>query len=151
DQKITRLAYQVYENNFEEKEILICGIAGRGFILAKKLATRLREISSFRIEEAEISLNKENPAGTRASLTPSINTRDKTVILCDDVLYTGRTMAYAAIPFLIEGVRKLQCLVLIHRNHLHFPIQPNFIGLALATTLHEHVQVDFDKGTVSLS
>jgi pyrimidine operon attenuation protein/uracil phosphoribosyltransferase len=141
-QKINRLAYQIYENNFEEKQILVCGIAERGYQLAEKVYQKLKEISAFELELSKVVLDKDNLHADAISLEPSIqNLENKAVILCDDVLYTGKTLAYAAVPFLTANAKKLQCLVLIHRNHLHFPIQPTYIGMELATTLQEHVSV----------
>lgn len=143
-QKINRLAYQIYENNFDEQEILICGIAERGYLLAEKIYDKLKEISTFKLELSKVLVDKENLSADAVSLSPQINAlENKAVILCDDVLYTGKTLAYAAIPFLTANAKKLQCLVLIHRNHLHFPIQPTYIGMELATTLQEHVSVNF--------
>ncbi|MGZ5244670.1 MAG: phosphoribosyltransferase family protein [Bacteroidia bacterium] len=144
-QKINRLAYQIYENNFDEEQLLICGIAERGYQLAQKVYEKLKEISPFALELSKVVIDKENLHADTISLQPKIqNLENKAVILCDDVLYTGKTLAYAAVPFLTSNAKKLQCLVLIHRNHLHFPIQPTYIGMELATTLQEHVSVKLE-------
>src|SRR5688500_859643 len=143
-QKINRLAYQVYENNFDEQKLLVCGISERGFQLAQLLYNVLGRIAVFELELAKVVLDKNNLSPENIKLDPAIqNIKNKAVILCDDVLYTGKTMAYAALPFLQAEVKKLQCLVLINRNHLHFPVQPTYIGMELATTLQEHVNVRF--------
>ena len=145
EQKINRLAYQIYENHFDQKELVVCGIAERGFQLAQKIYAKLGEIASFQLELASITLDKDNPTAMQPQLNPlPERIADKTVILCDDVLYTGKTLAYAAIPFLQAGVKELQCLVLIQRNHLNFPIQPAYIGMSLATTIQDHVTVNFN-------
>ena len=151
DNRLTRLAYQVYEQNFGEKEIAICGIQGKGFILAEKIAEKLSKISPLKVSLSKVIINKDAPKSSEIKLEPAIaDMQMKSVVLCDDVLYTGKTMAYAAIPFLEANVKMLQCLVLIHRNHLTFPVQPRFTGLSLATTLQERVEVDFDSGKVWL-
>jgi pyrimidine operon attenuation protein / uracil phosphoribosyltransferase len=144
-QKLNRLAYQVYENNFDEKELLICGLAERGYQLAEELYAILKKIVPFPISLHKVVLDKEKPDSSAVSLEPDDKVKGKSVILCDDVLYTGRTLAYAALPFLKGNVKKLQCLVLIHRNHLTFPVQPTYIGMSLATTLQEHVNVKFGE------
>jgi pyrimidine operon attenuation protein/uracil phosphoribosyltransferase len=150
-QKLNRLAYQVYEQNYGEESVLVCGIQGRGYILAARLAKTLESISPIKVMLAKVIVDKENPNRENIHLEPEIeNIGSRSVILCDDVLYTGKTLAYAAMPFLEANVKKLQCLVLIHRNHLTFPIQPRFIGLSLATTLQERVEVDFEKEKVWL-
>lgn len=145
EQKLNRLAYQVYENNFEEKALLICGLAERGYRLAEQLHSRLTEIASIPVSLHKVILDKDNLTGSPVTIEPEVKLKGKSVILCDDVLYTGRTLAYAAMPFLEGNVKKLQCLVLIHRNHLTFPVQPTYIGMSLATTLQEHVNVKFGE------
>ena len=150
ENRLTRLAYQIYEENFGETEIFICGIDGRGYILAEKISKKLAEISHLKISLSRISIDKGNPKGKEVKMTPAADISNKVVVLCDDVLYTGRTMAYATIPLLEAGAKKLQCLTLIDRNHLAFPVQPAFTGLSLATTLQERVEVDFESGKVWL-
>jgi len=142
EQKINRLAFQIYEQNFEEKHVLVCGIAERGYLLAQKIYNKLKEISDFELQLCEVKVDKNNLHATEIKLNPHPgDLKDKSVILCDDVLYTGKTLAYAAMPFLEGGAKKLQCLVLIQRNHSTFPVQPTYIGMSLATTLQEHVSV----------
>ncbi len=143
EQKINRLAYQVYEYNFEEKELVICGIWSRGYTLAERIYAKLKEISPLKLQLIKIQYDKTNKRDSVIKVEPALhNLEEKAVIMCDDVLYTGKSMAYAAVPFLNAGVRKLQCLVLIHRNHPTYPILPTFVGLSLATTLQEHVSVN---------
>ena len=146
EQKINRLAFQIYEQNFEEEHLVICGIDSRGFQLARKIYNKLQAVSPFVLELAKVRLDKDNLHAGDIHLEPRLdNLQNKAVILCDDVLYTGKTMAYAAMPFLTANVKKLQCLVLIHRNHLTFPVQPTYIGMSLATTLQEHVNVSLEE------
>jgi pyrimidine operon attenuation protein / uracil phosphoribosyltransferase len=147
EQKINRLAYQIYEQNFEEKHIVVCGIPERGYLLAKKIHSKLSEIADFEVELCTLKFDKRNlQAGIEITPNPA-DLQNKSVILCDDVLYTGKTLAYAAIPFLSAGAKKVQCLVLIQRNHLNFPVQPTYVGLSLATTLQEHVSVQLAEGS----
>lgn len=142
-QRINRLAYQIYEQNFEEKNLVIAGIADRGFQVAQRIYEKLKEITPFALELCELKVDKQNVSARNIQMNPAISgLQDKAVILCDDVLYTGKTLAYATVPFLEAGVKKLQCLVLIQRNYVNFPVHSTYIGLSLASTLQEHVNVN---------
>lgn len=146
-QKINRLAYQVYEENFNEKEIFVIGIAERGTILASRIAKQLEKVSTIKVHLAEIKFNKKKGVWTKAdiSIDPKLF-RNKTVLLIDDVLNTGKVMAYACGNFLEYPLKKLQTLVLVDRNHHLFPIETTFVGLSLSTTLKEHVNVTISTG-----
>ena len=142
EQKVNRMAYQIYEQNFEEQYVVVCGIMDRGYLLARKIYDKLKEIADFELELCAVHVDKNNLHSKDIKIDPNpANLDKKSVILCDDVLYTGKTLAYAAIPFLENGAKKLQCLVLIQRHHLNFPVQPTYIGMNLATTIQEHVTV----------
>src|ERR1022692_1776493 len=86
-QKINRLAYQIYEQNFDEGHVLICGIADRGYLLAKKIYERLSKIAGFQLQLCEITLDKDHPKTNEITITPNPgDLTNKSVILCDDVL-----------------------------------------------------------------
>jgi pyrimidine operon attenuation protein / uracil phosphoribosyltransferase len=147
EQKINRLAFQIYEQNFEEKHLVVCGIPERGSLLAKKIYNKLAAIADFDLELCSLNFDKHNLLASNIKIEPNPqNLEDKSVILCDDVLYTGKTLAYATMPFLEAGVKKLQCLVLIQRSYQNFPVHPTYIGMNLATTLQEHVNVGLLEG-----
>ncbi|GAB4052109.1 phosphoribosyltransferase family protein [Spirosoma litoris] len=141
-QKIRRIAFQIYENNFEETALLLAGISGEGYILAEALARELRTIAPFSVELIKLHLNKSQLAQPAVSYDPSAtDLTDKTVIVIDDVLYTGRTLAFSLQPFLTVPIRKLQVAVLIDRNHPRYPVAADYKGYELSTTLSEHVDV----------
>ena len=145
-QKIDRIAYQIYENNFEEKEIIIAGIASRGYILAERLAERLKEIAKIKMTLVKITVNKENPLEDEVKL--SIKPKEfagKVVLLVDDVLNSGKTLIYGLAPFLNVRVKRITTVVMVDRNHNRYPIKADFVGLSLATTLKEHIEVDLSK------
>lgn len=144
-QKINRLTYQVLEEHYGEEQVLIAGIARRGYKLAERVHQKLEELSKMEARLLKVTLDKENPLQKPVQIMPDTELKDQVVVLVDDVLYTGRTLAYAAQPFLQAGVKKLQVLVLVNRGHNHFPIQPHFVGLHLATTLQEHVNVELEQ------
>jgi pyrimidine operon attenuation protein/uracil phosphoribosyltransferase len=145
-QKIDRIAYQIYENNFREKEIIIEGIASRGYLLAQRLAEKLGEITKIKITLAEITVNKENPLEeeVKLSIKPQ-KFSGKVVIVVDDVLNSGKTLIYGLTPFLMLPVKRLTTVVLVDRNHNRFPIKADFVGVSLATTLQEHISVELTK------
>ena len=150
DQKIKRLAWQLYENNVSEKEIIVVGISERGLILAKQLVAHIQEISKIKTKLAHLELDKDNPYNKEVNLNlEEKEYAKKTVILVDDVLNSGKTLMYAAKHFLTTPLNKLLILVLVDRNHNRYPIKADYIGLSLATTLQEYINVDLkgaDKG-----
>lgn len=142
NQKIRRIAYQIYENNFSEKELIIAGIAGEGYLFAEKLVEELRRIAAYKIGIAEVVFDKKAMAQPEITINSDVDTfRKKSVVIADDVLNTGRTLAFCLRPFLSIPLKKLQVAVLVDRNHPQFPIAADYVGYGLSTTLNEHVQV----------
>ena len=142
DQKLKRLAWQVYELNAKQKEIIVVGIASRGLILAKQLVKNIESISAIKTTIGHLELDKDNPYNEEVTinLSSAIYT-NKVVILCDDVLNSGKTLMYAAKHFLTTPLAKLSTVVLVDRNHNRYPIKADYVGLSLATTLQEYVTV----------
>jgi pyrimidine operon attenuation protein / uracil phosphoribosyltransferase len=143
--RINRIAYQIFEDHFTEKEIILAGIVKNGDTLSKKIASVLESISSLKIIFCPVKLEKHNPGNTEVTipLKPA-ELEGKCIVVIDDVLNSGRTMFLAFKPFLQTEVKKLRTAVLIDRSHRNFPVTPDFVGLSLATTLQEHITVDFD-------
>jgi pyrimidine operon attenuation protein / uracil phosphoribosyltransferase len=141
-QKIRRIAFQIYENNFEEKEIIIAGIIGEGYALAKFICENIENISSLKALPVEIQLNKEIPYERPVTFDcdPSVF-EGKVIVVVDDVLNTGRTFSYSLSPFLSIPVKKIQVAVVVDRNYRKFPISADYKGYELSTTLSEHVEV----------
>lgn len=141
-QKIRRIAYQVYENNFNEKRLVLAGINGEGYHLAELIKKYLTEISDKDVILAKILLDKKADYQPDIKIECEIETfKKQTVILVDDVLNTGRTLAYSLRPFLSIPLKKLQVAVLVNRDYLHFPIKADYVGYSLSTTLTDHVKV----------
>ena len=146
NQKIKRIAFEIYENNFSEKEIVLAGIVDNGVLLAKMLKKELSAISDINIELVEVKLDKKKPTQSEISLNVDSNfLQNKTVILVDDVQNTGRTFAYSLKPFLITKIKKIQTAVLVDRDHKNFPVAANYVGYSLSTTLKEHITVDLSE------
>jgi pyrimidine operon attenuation protein/uracil phosphoribosyltransferase len=147
EQKINRIAYEIYENNPDEKEIIIAGIAENGYLLAKRIADVLKKISPIKNQLIEVKINKENPlsAEIRIALKEK-ELKNKVIILVDDVLNSGKTLIFGAKPFLGAAVKRLTTVVLVDRGHNRYPIKADFVGLSLSTTLQEHITVELKKG-----
>ena len=150
-QKINRMAYEIYENNYDAQKLVLAGIADRGYTLATKLKKALNEICSIEIELLEIFVNRENPIEKKS--TKELNTTNLSnniIIVVDDVLNSGKTLIYGVMHFLSIPIKKISTVVLVDRSHKHFPIQADYVGVSLATTMQEHVSVEFYEGNDSV-
>lgn len=143
--KIKRIAYQIYETNVNEKEVVIAGIMNNGFIFAKKLKVELEKISPIKVLLCEVFIDKKNPI---QEIRTSIN-RDqytnKSLLLVDDVLHSGTTLIYGVKHFLEVPLKQFKTAVLVDRNHKKYPIKADFKGISLSTSLNENVAVIFEK------
>jgi pyrimidine operon attenuation protein / uracil phosphoribosyltransferase len=145
-QKIRRMAFEVFEHNFKEKSIVIAGIDGQGYVLAKLLAKEIESISELQITLVKVKIDKNIPQQSDVVLDCDLKEiKKKCIVLVDDVLNTGRTFAYGLKPFLNIEIKKLEIAVLVNRSHTLFPIYPQYTGYELATTLREHVEVILSK------
>jgi pyrimidine operon attenuation protein / uracil phosphoribosyltransferase len=147
-QKIKRMAYEIFEHNFKEKGIVIAGIDGQGYILAKLLMKDVKSISPIEIKLVKVSLDKLSPLQSEVTLDCDLkDLKKKCIILVDDVLNTGRTFAFGMKPFLSIEVKKIETAVLVNRSHTLFPIYPQYTGYELATTIKDHVEVRLGNET----
>ena len=91
DQKVNRLAWEIYEKNYNEKELIIAGIESRGIDLALRISDAINNISDINVITSKISIDKKNPLSSevKISLNPS-DYKGKVIILVDDVLNSGR-------------------------------------------------------------
>ena len=143
-QKINRMAYQILEDNLNEKEVVLAGIWDRGYKLALRLKSILLEISDLKITMFKIELDKDT---SKLSATTDIEpgkVKNKVIILVDDVLNSGKTLAYGFGVFLNTPHKKIRTVVLVDRSHKIFPISTDYVGLQMATVLKEHVDVVLD-------
>ena len=146
DQRIKRIAYEIYENNIEEKNIVLAGISDNGFALAKLFQTQLDIISPLKSETVKININKAAPFSEETKLNSPINhITGKSIILIDDVLNTGKTAAFALKALLNTNVKKIEFAVMVNRSHKLFPVYPKYRGYELATTINENVEVLLTK------
>ena len=143
NQKVKRMAYEILEANFGEKELIFAGICEQGELLAKQLAKNLDEISSVNTSVVRIDLDKSHPfRQAHDTLQEEIKVDNKVIILVDDVLHTGKTIAYGLKPFLSKKIKKIEVAVLVDRSHTAFPIKATYVGYGLSTTLSDNIQVN---------
>ena len=142
EQKIIRMAWEIYEQNFNESEIVIAGIQSQGYILAQRISKQLTKISSLDVKLIKLELDKKDPLSKEIVVENHPQLKDKIVVLVDDVLNSGKTLMYSSKYFLNHEVRKLMTAVLVNRNYRQFPIKANVVGVSLSTTMQEHVTVD---------
>ena len=146
DQKIRRIAYEIFENNFKENTLVLAGLDGQGYSFAKLLATELEAISPIALKVVKVTLDKLAPQQSEVTLdVEAKELKKKCIILIDDVLNTGRTLAYGMKPFLITEVKKIEVAVLVNRSNTLFPITPTYTGYQLTTILNDHVEVVLGK------
>lgn len=143
NQKIKRIAYQIFESNSNETEVIIAGIVGNGYIFAEKLVATLAEISNLKVTICEVTINKKKPL---EPITTSLKVEDyknKSLVLVDDVLNSGTTLIYGVKHFLDVPLKRFKTAVLVNRNHKKYPVKADFKGVSLSTSIKEHIQVDF--------
>ena len=145
---LTRIAHEIIEANKGAKDIILVGIETRGVPLAYRLAEKIKQI-----EEVDVPVEKINIAFYRDDLEKKYaqpvtgesnvhDINDKTVILVDDVIYTGRTVR-AAMDAVMDLGRPsyIKLATLIDRGHRELPIRPDFIGKNIPTSKKEIVHV----------
>lgn len=143
--KIKRIAYQIYETNINETDLIIAGIDKNGFLLAKKLKANLDKISDIKSQLCKVSIDKANPLNQiKISIEPE-QYKNKSIILVDDVLNSGSTLIYGVRHFLNVSLKQFKTAVLVNRNHKKFPIKADFKGISLSTSLNEHINVNLSK------
>jgi len=142
EKKLRRMAYEILENNADEKLLILAGIKENGSVIARNIRRHLAEIAGDRLSTRliEISLDKKKPGPV--TLSEQLPFDDAVIIIIDDVAMSGKTLLYAMKPFLEFHPRKIESLVLVERSHKAFPVQPDYKGLSLSTTLQEHIYVE---------
>ena len=153
---MARMASQIVENNPDLSNILLVGIHRRGVPLAEKLATKIKDMDGVSVATGTLDITLYRDDLSTVAEQPIVNSTQlpanitgKTIILVDDVLYTGRTVR-AALDELIDFGRphRVQLAVLIDRGWRELPIQADYIGKFVNTTENEIIKVmlpEFDE------
>src|SRR5436190_2937706 len=146
---LRRIAHEIIEQNAELKSVVLAGIPLRGVEIARRLAEFIREVAKIDIEQGtiDVAMHRDD-VGTRAEL-PMVHAsrlplplEGRTVVIVDDVLFTGRT-ARAALDAISSFGRpaRIQLAALVDRGHRELPIRADYVGKNLPTATREQIQV----------
>ncbi len=144
--KIKRIAYQIYETNASEKEVVIAGIKENGFVFARKLKNEVEKISPLTVALCEVRIDKKQPLNPVKTSLPREEYANKSLLLVDDVLHSGTTLIYGVKHFLEVPLKQFKTAVLVDRNHKKYPVKADFKGISLSTSINENVSVIFERG-----
>lgn len=147
NKKLRRMALQVVEDNYTETQLILIGIKASGSVIAAKIGQYIKEVFTGEVVILELSMDKKHPLNI--SLNSDMDLNDKTIVLIDDVANSGRTMLYALKPLLNQLPKKVQTLALVERTHKSFPVDVDYVGFSVSTTLDEHILVEVADGEVT--
>ena len=150
---LKRIAHEIVERNASVGEVVLVGIRTAGVPLAERLAGFIRDTGELKVSTGAIDITLYRDDVFEGLPKPEVGTTTlpehtaagKTVILVDDVLYTGRTIRAALDALMDYGrPRAVQLAVLVDRGHRELPIQPDYVGLKVETTRNQSVKVILD-------
>jgi pyrimidine operon attenuation protein/uracil phosphoribosyltransferase len=146
---LRRIAHEIVEGNSNLESTVLAGIPSRGVEIAHRIAAFIHEIASTRVDTGviDVAMHRDD-VGTRKELPVvhaselPIPLEDRTIIIVDDVLYTGRTVRAAMDAINSFGrPARIQLAVLVDRGHRELPIRPDYVGKNLPTAAREQIQV----------
>ncbi|MDK8180918.1 bifunctional pyr operon transcriptional regulator/uracil phosphoribosyltransferase PyrR [Paenibacillus sp. UMB4589-SE434] len=145
---LTRIAHEILERNKGIEDCVLVGIRTRGIYLAERIAERIQAIESMIIPVGELDITryrddrKVNEIDTSSTSGEGFPIYGQKIILCDDVLYTGRTIRAAMDAIMDHGrPEMIQLAVLADRGHRELPIRPDYVGKNVPTSKSEEIQV----------
>lgn len=145
--KTRRIAYQIYESNSNENEIIVAGINGNGYVFAKNICKIMSSISDIKVILCKVIINKKKPLEEISTDITSEVYANKSLVLVDDVLSSGSTLIYGIKHFLEVPLKRFKTAVLINRNHKKYPVKADFKGISLSTSMQEHISVVFEENS----
>ena len=158
ERALKRISHEIIENNKGVKNVVMLGIAKGGVPVCEKLAKNILEIEGVKIPSAQLDITnfrddilKNNQVDKPLFEDIGFSLQGKDVVLCDDVLYTGRTVR-AGIEAIIKLGRpkSIQLAVLIDRGHRELPIRADYVGKNVPTSKEENVCVKMINGDNSV-
>ncbi|MDA3846483.1 MAG: bifunctional pyr operon transcriptional regulator/uracil phosphoribosyltransferase PyrR [Vallitaleaceae bacterium] len=145
---LTRISHEIIENNKGTSGLIILGVKTRGVPLAERIVQKINDIESVTVPLGALDITFYRDDLVTKSEQPTINetlrmnVENKTVIVVDDVIYTGRTCRAALDAILDAGrAEKIQFVALVDRGHRELPLTPNYIGKNVPTSNEEVVHV----------
>jgi pyrimidine operon attenuation protein/uracil phosphoribosyltransferase len=141
---IRRLAHEIIEQHLDLDQLMLLGIQTRGVFLAQRIADELWSIEQKKVPVVAIDVKpfRDDLEHRPPVRLPEVSTRDKQVMVVDDVLFTGRTLRAAMDAVIALGrPTRIQCAVLIDRGHRELPVTANFVGKNIASKRSERVFV----------
>jgi pyrimidine operon attenuation protein/uracil phosphoribosyltransferase len=142
--KLRRMAFQIEEHNRGVGEIYLMGIRESGFLIAQLLGAMITELTTLNVQVHPVVIDKRSPL--QSTLASDLDIKDRTIVLVDDVVNSGKTMLYALLPILNASPKNVQTLTLVERSYKTFPVHVDYVGISLSTTLHDHITVDIQPG-----
>jgi pyrimidine operon attenuation protein/uracil phosphoribosyltransferase len=147
NQKLHRMALELAENlSGSNAALILVGVKDSGLVIAHKIAKLVRPYIKNEIKIISVTLNKDMPK--EVILSENINLNDLNVVLIDDVANSGKTLLYGLKPFLDYYPRTVQTMVMVERMHKLYPVKPDYVGLSVATTLEDHIQLEVSNDEV---
>ena len=156
---LTRISYEIIEQQKDVSNLVIIGIKTRGITLAKRVAEKISALEKKKIPvgEVDITLYRDDRHNSEETEAPVLNgthipydIRGKQVVLVDDVLFTGRTVRAALDAIMdVDRPKRISLAILIDRGHRELPIRPDFIGKNVPTSLDEVIHVRLTEDDTS--
>ena len=150
---VIRLAHEIGERNDGYHDVVLAGIRRGGEIIAKRIASYLKDSEGLIVPAAGIDIGMTRDALVSAFFVPEtlnnelgFSIADKTVVLCDDVLHTGRSaVAGMEALFRLGRPKKIQLLVLVDRGGRELPVRADYAGKNVPTSKAEYIEVCFEE------
>lgn len=145
---VRRLAYQILESNINSTEIILIGIYQNGYNLSKIIFEELKAITKIKTELFFVKINKKSPLKNIVFECEKEYLKNKSIVLIDDVLNTGKTLIYCTKSLLDVELNSFKTVVLIDRNHKKFPIKVDYKGISVSTSIADHIELIFEKNNI---
>ncbi len=156
ERSLKRIAHEIIEKNKGVSNLLLVGIARGGIPVANKLAKNIYDIEKTEVICRELDITiyrddlKDKKTNSETDKNELLPIMDKDVVLCDDVLFTGRTVRAGIEAIISKGrPRSIQLAVLIDRGHRELPIRADYVGKNVPTSRDEIVRVSFTENDSS--
>ena len=135
---VIRLSHEIGERNEGFSDVLLVGASKNGLIVAKRLQSYIRDTEGYDLPCAGLDPDKEDGLG--------FSIDNKIVVLCDDVLYTGKSVVKSVEAlFRLGNPRRIQLLVLVDRGGRTLPVRADFVGKNVPTSKEEYIEVSFEE------